>query len=101
MARNQTEQVLLRLTPEELEGIDRVRGESKRSTWIRELCMAGVRARDAFGGACGLRVKAEPPDRPVVAASVHALRVPGESRTLGHRAGCRCLNCERAKGSMT
>ena len=55
-----TERLELRLTPEELTAIDRVRGGVTRSEWLRELARAAVIARDAFDGACGLRLRAVP-----------------------------------------
>lgn len=39
-------QVLLRLTPEELAGIDRVRGEVPRSRWVRRVCREAVAAEE-------------------------------------------------------
>ena len=88
-----SEAILVRLSPGELGDIDRVRGGMKRGPWIKALCRDAVRARDAFGGGCALRVVAGLPDDggvpevPVVT-----------TRANGHRPGCKCLGCERLAG---
>jgi hypothetical protein len=55
-----TTRLELRLTEKELADIDRVRGGVTRSEWVRELARSAVLARDAFDGACALRLKAVP-----------------------------------------
>lgn len=50
------EVISLRMSDEELAGLDRVRGGEPRSTWVKWLVRAAVLARDEFGGSCDLRV---------------------------------------------
>jgi hypothetical protein len=53
-----SESVLLKLEPEQLSDIDRVRGEIPRTIWIKDLCAAAVLARDAFEGPCWISLRA-------------------------------------------
>lgn len=43
-------QILLKVTPEELADIDRVRGDVPRARWMRELMRASVRAHEMTRG---------------------------------------------------
>ena len=52
------ERLELRLTSEELAGIDRTRGSLARGAWVKAVCRQAVAARLSFGRACVLRVKA-------------------------------------------
>lgn len=53
-----TERLELRLTAEELAGIDRTCGSSARGAWVKAICRQAVRARLEFGRSCVLVVRA-------------------------------------------
>jgi hypothetical protein len=82
-----TEKILLKLSPDELAAIDRVRGLTARTVWIKQLCADAVLAHD------GLSAEAVP-------VATLPSRVPLARQAPGHFAGCKCLNCERARGNV-
>lgn len=57
----------LRISPEELAAIDRVRGLMPRGSWIKQLCRDAVLAHDALRP-----VGPDPNPEPEIAASVEA-----------------------------
>lgn len=57
-----TESFLVKLAPDELAALDRMRGEAGRSTWVRDLVAAAARVREQFGGPCHIHVLAVPPE---------------------------------------
>jgi len=55
---------LVKLSPEELTHLDEMRGESGRSTWVRELVAGAARARQLYGGPCHIYCTAKEPLAP-------------------------------------
>ena len=58
MATTPTTQILIRWPVGDLADVDRVRGGTPRERWIKQICMAAVKARDEYGKPCALRVVA-------------------------------------------
>jgi hypothetical protein len=50
--------VQVRLSRDQLAGLDLVRGETKRSTWLKGLLAAAVAVREQEGRPCGFNVVA-------------------------------------------
>ena len=78
---------------DELVGIDALRGGVPRATWVRGLVRAHGLGSLA-GVAASTRVMAPG------AQGVGGLGVSVAAGAPGHRDGCGCLNCERARGTV-
>ncbi len=84
----------LRLSDKQMEAVDSARGDVARNLWI-------VRLIERELGGSLESPPAKPARSPVeIVAGFEAQ--PDGSRVLqtGHKGGCRCLNCERARGSV-
>jgi len=54
--------VHVRLSRDQLAGLDLVRGETKRSTWLKGLLAAAVEVREKEGKRCGFNIVGTEPD---------------------------------------
>ncbi len=89
-------QINLRLGRQELDALDAARpSTTPRTLWIR----GAIRKRLGWNGA-----ESRPPEIESVPMEIVAgfEAQPDGSRVFqtGHREGCKCLNCERARGSI-